>query len=53
MRMEVGELLRVSIVSECARCSEVFQINKERGVIDYVCPMCNFDNYKGDADEED
>jgi Zn finger protein HypA/HybF involved in hydrogenase expression len=51
LKAEVGELLRLSIVSECARCKEVFQINKVSGVIDYVCPQCGFDNYLGDDDE--
>ena len=40
----IGELLRVRILSTCATCNMIFQINKELGIVDYVCPRCGIDN---------
>lgn len=37
---EVGELLKVKIMSDCTNCGTTFQINLKPGVVDYVCPNC-------------
>ena len=36
----VGELLGIKIMTTCPRCKQDFQINKQKGDIDYTCPKC-------------
>lgn len=46
MKTEIGKMLGVNIYSTCLNCEQEYQINKEQGKIDYVCPHCGTDNRK-------